>query len=39
MCALGQSRRIDRAPVTSGFPRLADILKVFRHVKRAMTGH
>ena len=30
--ALGHSRRSDRAPFTSGLPRLADILWVGRHV-------
>jgi hypothetical protein len=28
----GQSRRFDRASLTSGLPRLADILRVIRHV-------
>jgi hypothetical protein len=32
MSATGQSRRSDRAPFTSGLPRLADILVVSRHV-------
>jgi hypothetical protein len=32
MTALGQSRHIDREPLTSGLPRLADILRVIRHV-------
>jgi hypothetical protein len=30
----GHSRRIDRAPFTSGRPRLADILRVGRHVSK-----
>ena len=29
---LGQTRRFDRRPVTSGLPRLTDILGVSRHV-------
>ena len=32
MSELGHSRRIDRAPFTFGLPRLADILRVGRHV-------
>jgi len=32
MSELGQSRRLERAPVTSGLPRGADILSVGRHV-------
>jgi hypothetical protein len=32
--ALGQSRRSDRAPMTSGLPRLADIFRVRRHVSK-----
>jgi hypothetical protein len=32
MSDLGHSRRSDRAPFTSGLPRLADILRVGRHV-------
>src|ERR1700694_5204208 len=31
---LGQSRHFDRAPLTSGLPRLADILRVIRHVSK-----
>jgi hypothetical protein len=34
MSAWGQSRRFDRAPLTSGLPRLADILRVIRHVSK-----
>jgi hypothetical protein len=34
MSELGHSRRIDRAPFTSGLPRLADILRVSRHVSK-----
>jgi hypothetical protein len=30
----GQSRHFDRAPLTSGLPRLADILTVIRHVSK-----
>jgi hypothetical protein len=30
----GQSRHFDRAPLTSGLPRLADILSVIRHVSQ-----
>ena len=32
--AEGQSRRFDRAPLTSGLPRLADILRVIRPVSK-----
>jgi hypothetical protein len=32
MSELGQKRRFDRRPVTSGLPRLTDILGVSRHV-------
>jgi len=32
MSALGQNRRFDSRPATSGLPRLADILRVIRHV-------
>jgi hypothetical protein len=32
MSLVGQSRHSDAAPVTSGLPRLADILRVSRHV-------
>ena len=35
--ALGHSRRSDRAPFTSGLPRLADILWVGRHVSNVPT--
>src|ERR1700726_4884920 len=31
---LGQSRHFDRAPLTSALPRLADILRVNRHVSK-----
>jgi hypothetical protein len=34
MSQLGQSRHFDRAPLTSGLPRLADILGVVRHVSK-----
>ena len=34
MSDMGQSRRFDRAPLTSGLPRLADILGVSRHVSK-----
>jgi hypothetical protein len=34
MSEMGHSRRIDRAPFTSGLPRLADILRVGRHVSK-----
>jgi hypothetical protein len=34
MSAGGQSRHFDRALATSGLPRLADILKVGRHVSK-----
>jgi hypothetical protein len=30
----GQSRYFDRAPLTSGLARLADILRVIRHVSK-----
>jgi hypothetical protein len=40
---LGQSRHFDREPLTSGLPRLADILRVIRHVskvpKAEVTGY
>ena len=32
MSLVGHSRHFDRAPLTSGLPRLADILRVSRHV-------
>ena len=32
-----QSRHFDRAPLTSGLPRLADILRVIRHVSKVPT--
>jgi hypothetical protein len=32
MSQMGQSRHCDRAPLTSGFSQLADILRVSRHV-------
>jgi hypothetical protein len=38
MFALGQSRHFDRAPLTSGLPRLADILRVIRHVSNVPIG-
>jgi hypothetical protein len=31
---LGQKRRFDRAPLTSGLTQLADILRVIRHVSK-----
>jgi hypothetical protein len=34
----GQSRHFDRAPLTSGFPQLADILRVIRHVSKVPTA-
>jgi hypothetical protein len=34
MSLLGQSRHFDRAPLTSGLPRLADIFSVCRHVSK-----
>jgi hypothetical protein len=34
MSELGQSRHFDRAPLASGLRRLADILKVSRHVSK-----
>jgi hypothetical protein len=34
MSELGQSRHFDRAPPTSGLARLADILRVIRHVSK-----
>jgi hypothetical protein len=30
--SLGQTRHFDRAPTTSGLPRLTDIIRVGRHV-------
>jgi len=38
MSASGQSRRSDRAPFTSGLPRLADILGISRHVSNVPIG-
>jgi len=38
MTGLGHSRRIERAPFTSGLPRLADILRVGRHVSKVPTS-
>jgi hypothetical protein len=35
---MGQSRHFDRAPSTSGLARLADILRVIRHVSNVLTG-
>ncbi len=32
--AMGQSRHFDRAQLTSGLSRLADFLKVIRHVSK-----
>ena len=37
MSASGHSRRFDRRPVTSGLPRLADILRARRHVSKVPT--
>jgi hypothetical protein len=34
MSYVGQKRRFDRCPVTSGLPRLTDILSVRRHVSK-----
>jgi hypothetical protein len=34
MSEMGHSRRFDRPPVTSGLPRLADILSVRWHVSK-----
>jgi hypothetical protein len=34
MPVLGQPRHVDRARLTSGLPRLADILRVIRHVSK-----
>jgi hypothetical protein len=34
----GKSRHFDRAPLTSGLPRLADILRVIRHVSKVPKG-
>ncbi len=34
MSEAGHSRRFDRGPLTSGLPRLADILRVIRHVAK-----
>src|SRR5260221_8106498 len=38
MSQLGQSRHFDRALLTSGLPRLADILRVIRHVSKVPKG-
>jgi hypothetical protein len=35
---MGQSRHFDRAPLTSGLPQLADILRVIRHVSKVPTA-
>ena len=37
MSASGQSRRVGYGPTTSGLPRLADILRVGRHVSKVPT--
>jgi hypothetical protein len=37
MSLVGQSRHFARAPLTSGLPRLADILRVIRHVSKVPT--
>jgi hypothetical protein len=34
MTALGQSFHFDRAPLASGLPRLADFLRIIRHVSK-----
>ena len=34
MSGAGQSRHLDRAPLTSGLPRVADIFSVCRHVSK-----
>jgi hypothetical protein len=36
--AEGHSRHFDRAPLTSGLPQLADILRVIRHVSKVPTA-
>jgi hypothetical protein len=38
MSEFGQSRHIDGAPLTSGLPRLADILGVIWHVSKVPTS-
>ena len=38
MSGAGQSRHLDRAPLTSGLPRVADIFSVCRHVSKAPTA-
>ena len=38
MSQMGQKRHFDRAPVTSGLPRLADILSVIWHVSKVPIG-
>jgi hypothetical protein len=38
MSEVGQSRQFDAAPLTSGLPRLADILRVIRHVSKVPAG-
>jgi hypothetical protein len=38
MSLLSQSRHFDRAPLTSGLARSADILWVVRHVSKVPTG-
>ena len=37
-CLLGQSRHFDRAPLACGFPRIAEILRVSRHVSMVPRG-
>jgi hypothetical protein len=37
MSELGQSRRFDHAPTTSGLPRQTDILSVRRHVSNVVS--
>jgi hypothetical protein len=37
MSHMGQSRHFDRAPLTSGLPRLADNLRVILHVSKVPT--
>ena len=34
MTVVGQSHHFDRAPLTSGLPRFADILRVIWHVSK-----
>jgi hypothetical protein len=36
MSVVGQKRRFDRAPITSGLPRKADMFRVRRHVSKVL---